>query len=125
MRSRKSRFCNGGFTLFEVLLALILLTVATLALSDAFSNGFFVAASSENDLVALNLAKEKIESLRNMAYSGIANESKAAVSGFSAYQREVVVATPQTNLKQVTVNVYWYNKSAELSVGLVTYVSNI
>lgn len=75
-------------------------------------------------LVANNLAQEKMEEVRNKTYSSIANEAKAAVTGFPVFQREVVVTTPQSNLKQVHVNVYWFNKSSELSTSLVTYVSN-
>ena len=60
-----------------------------------------------------------------MSYASIANETKAAVSGFPAFQREVVVTTPQANLKQAVVNVYWYSKASELNVSLVTYVSNL
>ena len=66
-----------------------------------------------------------MESLKNTAYASVANEVKAAVSGFSAFQREVTVSTPVTNLKQITVTVYWYNKTNELSTSLVTYRSNI
>ena len=113
-----------GFTLLEVLLALLLFTAAFIALSLAVSQGLFVSGDSEASLVASNLAQEKMEEIRNTAYSSIANEAKAAVSGFSSYQREVVVSTPLTNLKQVAVNVYWFNKANELSVSLVTYASN-
>lgn len=114
----------AGFTLLEVLLALLLITVGTLALAQAFSLGLFSSAENESLLVSSQLAQEKMEEIRNKTYSGISNESRAAVSGFSGYEREVVVTTPVTNLKQVNVNVYWFNKASELSTSLVTYASN-
>lgn len=124
-RSPKPSFAAAGFTLLEVLLALVLLTTAILSLSEAFSGGLFLGSQNENDLVALSLAREKMETIRNTAYSSVADETKAVVTGFPAYQREVVVTTPQTDLKQVAVNVTWDDRSTELSTSLVTYVSNI
>ena len=115
---------SGGFTLLEVLLALLLITLGTLALSQAFSVGLFTSAEDESILTSTNLAQEKMEEIRNKTYSSISNEARAAVSGFSNYEREVVVTTPVTNLKQVSVNVYWFNKASELSTSLVTYASN-
>ncbi len=113
-----------AFTLLEVLLAAIVLTVGSVVLLQVISIGLFSGGINETELVALNLAQEKIESIRNTAYANIANEAKAVVSGFPAFQREVVVTTPQADLKQVTVNVYYTIKSAELNVALITYASN-
>ena len=113
-----------GFTLLEVLLALLIFTAGFVTLSLAISQGLFVSGDSEAQLVATNLGQEKMEEIRNKTYANVSAEAKAAVSGFSPYQREVTVSTPVTNLKQVTVNVYWFNKADELNVSLVTYVSN-
>lgn len=115
---------TGGFTLLEVLLALLLVTTGFLALSQAFSTGLFSSAGDENILISTHLAQEKMEEIRNQSYSSIANETRTSVSGFSGFEREVLVTTPLTNLKQVNVNVYWFSKGDELSTGLVSYVSN-
>ena len=116
---------KSGFTLLEVLVAVILLAAGFIAILEATSTGFFSAAENENDLVATNLAQEKIEEERNRSFANVINEVKAPVSGFTAFQREVQVTTPQANLKQVTVIVYWNSKSTELNVSLVTNVSNV
>ena len=121
--SRKIR--QQGFTLLEVLLTILLITSAFLALVQAFSTGLFASGTSEGLLIATNLAQEKMEELKDKSYASIANETKAAVTGFSQYQREVVVTTPSSSLKQVVVNVYWNHKDDELSTDVTTYVSNI
>ncbi len=123
-RTPSPKLKAGGFTLLEVLLALLLVTVGSLALSQAFSLGLFASADDESLLVSTQLAQEKMEEIRNKSYASIANETRAAVSGFSGFEREVVVSTPLTSLKQVSVNVYWFNKASELSTSLVTYASN-
>ena len=122
---RGKRGKKKGFTLLEILLTLVLIVGGFAALSQAVSEGFFAAAENENDLIAIHLAQEKMEELRNKSYSSIASETKAVVSGFSVFQREVVVTTPQSNLKQVNVIVYWFSKASELNVNLVTYVSHV
>lgn len=114
-----------GFTLLELLLTILLFTASFVALSETLTTGLLATGDNEGSLIATELAHEKMEEIKNKTYSAVTNETKAAVSGFSSFQREVVVTTPQTDLKQVSVTVYWFNKSDELSVGLATYVSNI
>lgn len=114
-----------GFTLLEILLTILLVTGGFIVLLQAASIGLFAGGENQNELIAVNLAQEKMEDIRNTAYANIGNEAKAAVSGFPAFQREVVFTIPQTGLKLVTVNVYWFAKGSELSTSLVTYVSSI
>lgn len=120
-----SRNREKGFTLLEVLMAVLLVTLGIVTLSGAFSIGLFASGNNESLLIGTQLAQEKIEEIRNHSYASTASEARGSVSGFSAFDREVVVSTALTNLKQVTVNVYWKNKDDELSTSLVTYVSNI
>lgn len=121
VRKHESR----GFTLLELMLAVLLLVSGFLSLSWALSAGLFAGGDNENTLTAINLAQEKMDEIRNKSYASLVNEAKAAVSGFSSFQRETAVSAIQSGLKQVNVNVYWYVKSAETSVGLVSYVSDI
>ncbi len=116
---------DRGFTLLEVLLTIILMVTGFVLLLQALATGLFAGGENETELVTISLAQEKMEELRNKSYSNIANETKATVSGYPAFWREVVVATPQVGLKQVSVNVYWFTKSDELNLSLVTYVSDI
>jgi len=114
-----------GFTLLEVLLAVLLFAATFTVLAGAVSVGLSSGGDNESSLIAANLAAEKMELLKRTSYASIANETKAAVTNFTPFSREVVFTTPVTNMKQVTVTVYWYYKSAELSYSLVTYFSNL
>ena len=118
-------FKKKGFTLLEVLLTIILMVTGFVLLLQALATGLFAGGENETELIAVNLAQEKMEDLRNNNYSNIVNEAKAAVPGFTVFQREVVVTIPQAGLKQAAVNVYWFTKADELNVSLVTYVSDI
>jgi len=113
-----------GFTLLEVLLAVVLMVTASVFLLQAIGTGLFSGGVNESELIAFNLAAERMESLENTAYASIINEAKTVVSGFPLFQRQVAVTTPQTDLKQITVTTYWTVKGTEISTALVTYSSN-
>ena len=121
----KNRNREGGFSLLEVLLAILLLGTGLAVLLQVISTGLFAGSVNENEIIATSLVQEKIEELRNASFASIISEAKAAVSGFSSFSRKVDVTTPQTNLDQITVTVYWYAGQTETSLSMVTYVSNI
>ncbi len=100
-------------------------SAGVVALLQMFSIGLYGGEENQSTIIATALSQDRMESIRNTAYGSIINEARAAVTGYTFFQREVVVTTPQANLKQVTVNVYWTEKSGDVSVSLVTYVSNI
>lgn len=118
------RNAEGGFSLLEVLLAILLLGTGLAVLLQIVSTGLLAGAVNENEIVATYLCQEKIEEERNALFSSISDETKAAVAGFPAFQRKVITAAPQVNLKQVTVTVYWYAQNTETNFTMVTYVSN-
>lgn len=104
---------------------MVLVTTGSVVLLRALATGLFAGRENANEATAVWLAQEKMEEMRNETFAGIAGEARAAVSGFSPYEREVVVGAVQAGLKQVAVNVYWTSKSADLSSSLVTYVSEV
>lgn len=112
-----------GFTLLEALIAMVLMIVGFAVLLQAIGAGLSAGSENENDLLAVNLAQEKIEGLRNAAYLDIINETKKEVPNFSVFWREVIVQALEPCLKQVMVNVYWFSKGSELSQSAVTYIA--
>lgn len=123
MKSQKS-----GFTLLEVLIALILFTVGVIAVAGFFSSGLFASSDAENTAIAMNLAQRRMEEIKNFTFANVVDEAKAAVSGFTGFEREVTVSDPSgaptiADLKDVTVTVYWDVKADEVSVSLRTLIS--
>lgn len=116
---------TGGFTLLEILLSIVFFATAFLAVLEAMNIGLFASGTNQDELIAINLAQEKMEEIRNTAFDDIEDDARAAVSGFAAFEREVEVTIPQSGLKLVNVNVYWTVRGDELSANLVTYVSGI
>jgi len=118
---------QSAFTLFEMMLALVLFAVGTVSVMDLFHRAQAGATDAENVLIALHLTQRRLEELRNVSYASLASEAKASVTspaGFTRFSREVTVTTPYTNLKQVVVAIYWSGPGGETNVALRTYRSN-
>jgi Tfp pilus assembly protein PilV len=107
------------------MLAILLLTTGLAATTFLFSRGIFATSDAEEMEQAVALAQEKMEGIRGASFASIAGESKAAVSGWSGFSREVTVTDTSTNLKQVVVTVYWNTVDGELSRSLTSHVANV
>ena len=119
---------RGGFTLVEVIGAILVLVVGIASVTFVFGRGIYGTTDAENLETAAALAQEKMESIRGTAFGSIAGEPRAGVSGWTGYEREVTVSEPggtNSNFKQVVVSVYWSMTGGELSTSLTTYVANV
>lgn len=124
MRDKNS---SKGFTLLEIIISLAVLVVGVISLVSMFGSGFSMAGISEQSSTAVFLAQERMEQLRNETYANIINEARSA-TGFAFFDREVVISypeSPDTDIKQVTVTVYWTVKSGEGKIELVSYFVNL
>ena len=119
---------SPGFTLVEVLLALVLLVGGITACTFVFARGMFATTDTEWVEQATALAQEKMENLRGTSFSSVSTEAKAVVAGWTGFSREVTVTQPSgtnSDFKQVVVTVYWDTTGGELSTSLTSYVANV
>ena len=114
-----------GFSLLELLLATVLLSMGLVGLVNAFSMALIESSQAKYFSVAKNLAEEKLEEIRNLSYGGIIDEAKAPVIGFSDYQRQVRSTQPQPGLKQIQIDVFWQARGGETSISIYSLVSDI
>lgn len=119
-----------GFSLLEILITVIILTIGVVAISRAFSAGIFASASDENVELALGIAQTKLEDIYG-TLGGVANEARHDVSqdgfvgGIYADQDfEVEVQTDDNNPERVDVTVYWDTTSGEANITLTTLVAD-
>lgn len=116
--------CNKGFTVLEVVIALLIAGIGVFALMDIFNKGYFGVREIEDYSLALSFSQEKMEQVVDApSFAGITSEARAPVSGFSNFEREVIVTDPLADLKQVQVRTYWAVPNGENDVSLTTYFS--
>ena len=126
MKGRKI-FSNKGLTLVEVVMAVTLLVVGVTAIVKTVSKAMTVGIYVDGQAIALMLAEEKMEAIKNTVYSSIASSDEGALAGsFAAFRRSVTVSgTP----KQVQVDVSWTYKigsdqGTTQTVSLVTIITD-
>ena len=129
-----------GFTLIEVLIAIILIVSGLVVLMQVMSVAIFADSTLEYRLTALNLANEKLEELKDDGYSHANLDpasspfTEASVSGFDFVdQRQWTVdyvdanlstSVSDTGLKDVTVEVQWTQKGGTQSVAVETLIGD-
>ncbi len=114
-----------GFSVFELILAAALLTIGLVSLINAFSIGLSQGSGAKDLMLAKNLAENKLEEIRNVSYSNVVSESKAAIPGFLGFQRQVQIEVAQPGLKQIRIDIFWQAKNKEASISLYSFVSDI
>ena len=120
---------NRGFTLIEVFVAIIILSVGLLAMAGLTAGITRGNSFSTRMTTATSLAKEKMEEIRGLGYSGAAGadttttEDYGSIPQAPSYRRDTFtdVANPAAGMKTITVTVYWH--SDVYSVSLTTILS--
>ena len=126
---RRLRDDNSGFTLIEVLVAMVILSVGLLG-TAALITGIIKGNKLSNRIsTATTCAQDKMEEIRGVGYSGMpasdttTTEPYNSITNYSLYKRVTFtdVVNPAAGMKTVTVTVYWDsdNSSVELKTILV------
>lgn len=148
MRREQRARLEGGFSLLEVVVAMVVLLVAILGIFQLLNSGILMNRDTICTSRAGDFAHKRLESVRNTPFEGI--QSKGSTTGLASslandderadedlanlglenatWDRQVVVVPNSTYrsgtaIKRVTVTVTWGPASAQQEVRLITYVS--
>jgi type IV pilus assembly protein PilV len=109
---------NKGFTLVEVLIAMLLLVVALLGLASVATSVINGNGLSKEVTTATTLAQDKIEELKKVHYQSLSDGSDTS----SIYTRTWTVTTG-FNMKTVDVAVTWNRYGITHNATLTTIVA--
>ena len=101
---------RGGFSLIELLVAMLVLSTGLLGLGRLTVGVIEGNRASRHHGVATLLAQDRIEGLKGLGGGGgISTEDYGTLPGFPSYKRvtDVRPNTPEAGLSTVTVTVYW------------------
>jgi len=110
---------NSGFTLIEVLVAMVILSVGLLG-TAALITGIINSNKLSNRITtATVLAQDKMEEIKGAGYAGAeAGEEPYGGVNFPLYKRitDVALANPSAGMKKITVTVYWDSDSSQVEL---------
>lgn len=114
---------RDGFSLLELMIALLIFTAGVIAIIWAFSAGMSATGDIENIDLALNIAQAKMEEIRNTPFANITDSGPAADSRFSNFNTAVNAGEGQ-NPMPVDVTVAWNVKGGQTNITLNTLVAS-
>ena len=120
----KSYANDYGFTLMEVMITIVLLTVGLLGMA-ALTTGIINGNKHSRRLTtATTLAQEKIEDVRRLGYSNMPSadiettEDYDTITDCPLFKRTTSTDadSPDTYMKTITITVYWDSDSHSVSL---------
>ena len=119
----KSFASTGGFTLVEVMVALVILAVGALALTHLSLSVAVLMQQSSAKTELIALAENRLESVQARDYADIdpgVEQDTVSVRG-KAYVRRVTITAPNARTRQIAIDLSSAQES--LSYSTLTYVS--
>ena len=98
---------RAGFTLLEVMMAVLVLGTALVALVRMLALGRLSEEADAKRVVALSILRHEAELVRARGYDSVATEATTPVAGAPGYSRSMTAVYVGGGLKWVTVTVYW------------------
>ena len=125
LRGTKQRSNLKGFSLIELMVAVVILAIAVLGIFFAFSNTWMGMANARDRTVATNYAREAMEDVKNMDFELVTNVNLGtAESVGTKFTRVITVNTESDNLKKIDTKVFWTNRQGQyVSVEPSMYIS--
>ncbi|MEK6567549.1 MAG: prepilin-type N-terminal cleavage/methylation domain-containing protein [Candidatus Omnitrophota bacterium] len=114
---------RDGFSLLELMIALLIFTAGVIAIIWAFGAGISATSDIENIDLALNIAQAKMEEIKNTPFASLADSGPATDSRFSNFNTAVNVGEGQ-NPMPVDVTVAWNVLRGQANITLTTLVAN-
>src|SRR6266487_5659726 len=143
---RDSRSSQSAFTLTEVLVALLVLSIVVVSLYTGVSSGFALVKLAREDLRATQIMLQRTEAVRLYTWSQITNAAYFSTNNYSAYYdpagqavgsggvvytvntaitADTPAATYSPGMRRVTVQVSWLsgkiNRRREVSTFVARY----
>jgi prepilin-type N-terminal cleavage/methylation domain-containing protein len=104
---------EGGFTLIEVMIGTVILTIVSLGLCALTVSTIRGNAFSRQLTTATTLAQDRIEQVKRLGYPNahtvVGTEAYGTIANFPGFKRVTAVAanTPAANVKTIAVTVSW------------------
>jgi prepilin-type N-terminal cleavage/methylation domain-containing protein len=103
----------NGFTLIEVLIATVIITIVSLGAASLTVGIIRGNSFSKRLATATTLVQDRLEDVKRLGYTNVGSaagtQNYGTIANFSGYKRVVTVTndTPAARMKTVNVTVFW------------------
>lgn len=131
------KYNKSGFTLIEITIALLILTVGLVGILTLFPVGFDAAGRAGNITIATFLAQKRIVELKLVGYdTGVVHDALPIIDGGSGTQNgtfapdypnytwEADTVQEGADYQEIIVRVYWPVGANEQNIELRTYIAD-
>jgi type IV pilus assembly protein PilV len=126
MTSKSQVSIEDGFTLIEIMITLVILSIGLTALAGLQVSAIKGNTFSKRMTAAVSVANQKLEQLKDTDYANILSESSTQITQSNMrFTRQVTVTnnSPLANTKTVNVTVTWSDGSNSHSIPMTTIIS--
>jgi Tfp pilus assembly protein PilV len=111
-----------NFTLLEIIITTLILTLGAIGITKALSAGLFAYKDFENINLALNIARTKMEELKNTPFKNLSDSGPIPDEDFPNFKVKVDIEEKK-NPCEVIVEVSW-GSTEEEKVTLTTLIAD-
>lgn len=126
MKWKRLMWPEEGFTLIEIMITLVIMSIGLMALAGLQISAIRGNAFSKRLTTAISIAQSRLEQVKNTPYANIQSESSTQVTESNLnFTRQVTVTnnSPLPNTKRVEVAVTWTQASKTYTVPISTIIS--
>jgi type IV pilus assembly protein PilV len=116
---------TNGFTLIEILIATVIITIASLGVASLTVGIIRGNSFSKRLTTATTLAQDRLEQVKRLGYANAgtvaATENYGTIANYSGYKRVTSVAnnSPASNMRIISVSVYWDSDKHSANVSTI------
>jgi len=113
-----NKLCQKGFSLIELMVAVVILAMAIFGIFHAYSTGFMGMADARDRTVATNYLQQTIEDFKNMNFNQVQNEPIAPIPNTKFSRGTYVLNLEEIDdvvtLKKVISQVRWIDRKGNI-----------
>jgi type IV pilus assembly protein PilV len=118
---------TNGFTLIEILIAIVIITIASLGIATLTVGVIHGNSFSQRLTTATTLAQDRLEQAKRLGYSKVdtiaVTENYGNIANYSGYKRETTVTVDPPGSKMKTVKVDVYRDAGKPPISLSTILA--
>jgi len=115
LRGAKQRSNLKGFSLIELMVAVVILALAVLGIFQAYSVSFMGMADARDRTVAINYIQKTLEEYKNTPFEKIQDKPMSLIPG-TKFSNGSIVIDKETRLKKIITQVRWPDRNGNIKI---------